>query len=249
MGLENRESFGLDADGYRQFRPHYPPELYEYLAGLAPSRSRALDCATGSGQAAIDLARWFDRVDAFDASETQIDAGVADPKVHYSVGSAEALQYPPESFDLIAAAQAAHWFDLPDFYREVRRVGRLGAIIAIWGYSYCRVAPSIDATVRRDLLDPIEPYWADGNKVIRDRYATIEFPFSEFVWPDFTLGFEWTRRQYLQYLGTWSAVRKYRLEAGSDPLETLDAALATDWNETEMRTVQFEFVGRAGRIE
>lgn len=247
--MENRHSFGLDAEGYRQFRPRYPRALYGYLAGIAPARTRALDCATGNGQAAVDLAQWFERVDAFDASASQIEAAVPDPAVHYHIASAEALPFPPGSFDLIAAAQAAHWFDLPAFYREVRRVGRPGAVIAIWGYSYCRVGAAIDAIVRAELLDRVEPYWADGNKVIRDRYRTIDFPFAELEWPTFVLDHDWSRRQYMQYFGTWSAVRKYRLDTGSDPIASLDAALAESWGEAEIRTVRFEFVGRVGRLD
>lgn len=246
--MENRLSFGLDAAGYRRFRPRYPAALYRFLAALAPDRSSALDCATGNGQAAVDLAAWFDAVDACDASAAQIAAAEPHDRVRYRVAASEDLPYGAGMFSLIAAAQGAHWFDLPAFFGEVRRVARPDAVLAIWGYSYCRVDDATDAAVERRLLTPIEPFWAAGNAVIRDHYRQIEFPFDEIAWPGFNSAETWSRAEYMSYLGTWSAVRKYREHNGEDPLAVLDQELAPDWPDGAVRPVTFEFVGRVGRI-
>lgn len=245
--IENRDSFGLAADAYLKFRPRYPRELYAYLHGLCVADDAALDCATGNGQAAVALADFFGRVAAFDSSERQIAAAIADPRVEYRVGTAERLPF-DGPFDLIAAAQGAHWFDLPAFYAEVERVARENAVVAIWGYSYCRVGDAIDAVVRDVLLDRIEPYWADGNRVIQDKYETIPFPFREIAAPPFVMRHDWTRAGYLAYLGTWSAVARFADEHGSDPVAPLAAALEPVWPAAEVRPVLFDLVMRIGRL-
>ena len=246
--MENRLTFGLDAAAYRRYRPAYPPSLYEYLAALAPNHECALDCATGNGQAAVDLARHFDRVCGFDSSRAQIEAAITHPRVEYRVAEAESLPYPARSFSLVTAAQAAHWFELSSFYREIRRVGKPGCLVAIWGYSYSQVDPEVDAIVDEALLRPIEPFWSRGNLVILERYQQIEFPFDEVGWPGFEASNTWSRDDYLRYLGTWSAVRKYAEASGNDPVAALDDRLSAVWPAGETRSVRFEFVGRAGRI-
>lgn len=246
--MENRTSFGLAAGEYRRFRPRYPASLSAHLASLCPATEAALDCATGNGQAAVDLARHFARVAAFDSSREQIEAAIPDPRVEYRVATAEALPYAAGAFDLAVVAQGAHWFDRPRFYAELERVMKPGGIVAIWGYSYCAIEPEIDRIVAARLLEAIEPYWGDGRLVILDRYATIEFPFAELPWPRCVATEHWTRRDYLRYLGTWSAYKRYVAATGADPLPALDVALEPVWPSANPKVVQFELVGRIGRV-
>jgi hypothetical protein len=247
--MENKDTFGAAALEYRASRPTYPGALYAYLASLCRQRRYALDCATGNGQAAVDLASYFDRVAAFDSSTEQLAAAVSHPRVEYRVGTAEALPFPELRFDLATAAQAAHWFDLTKFYAGLRTVMAQGGVIAIWGYSYCRIDAEIERVVAERLLVPIEPYWAGGNHVILERYRTIEFPFTEIEWPGFTATHDWTRGMFLNYMRTWSAYRRYVAAQGSDPMPELDRALADLWPGAETKPVIFDLVGRVGRIQ
>ena len=246
--MENRSSFGRHPDLYRRYRPQYPRELFEYLAGLCEQHEAALDCATGNGQAAVGLADYFARVDAFDNSPDQIGAAIDHPKVKYRVASAERLPYKPQTFDLIAVAQGAHWFDLPKFYQEVARVAKPRAVLAIWGYSFCDISPEIDAIVAAKLLEPIERYWADGNHVIRDRYRSIEFPFEEIEPPPFVMHQQWDRSSFVGYVRTWSAYKRYLAEHEDDPAAAVDRALARVWPADETREAAFELVMRIGRV-
>lgn len=245
--MENKSSFGRDPDEYRRYRPQYPQELFAYLAGLCEHREAALDCATGNGQAAVGLAEFFDSVAAFDGSVDQIAAAIDHPKVEYRVADAEHLPYAADSFDLITVAQGAHWFDLRAFYREVERVARRRAVVAVWGYSFCVVSPEIDAIVARTLLRPIERYWAEGNHVIMDRYQTIEFPFAEIEPPAFVMRPVWDRNSFIGYLRTWSAYKRYVLEHNDDPAVLLEQQLEALWPATSPREVSFELVMRIGR--
>ena len=246
--VDNRLSFGRDATAYLRYRPRYPRALFEHLAAVAPSTGAALDCATGNGQAAVGLAEQFRRVTAFDPSPEQIAAALPAANLAYVVATAEALPFQDGSFDLVTAAQGAHWFDLERFFAGLRLVARPGAIIAIWGYSHARIDPAVDRIVERELLGAIAPYWAAGNKVIVEQYRGIPFPFEELAWPLFVSSQDWYLREFLFYLGTLSAVKRFAAEAGTDPLPGLERALAPVWPSTERRNVSFDLVGRIGRI-
>ena len=148
----------------------------------------------------------------------------------------------------MTVAQGAHWFDLARFYAGVRRVAVPGAVIAIWGYSYCRVDAAVERVVAERLLEVIEPYWAQGNRVIAGKHQTIDFPFAELPWPGFEEVHSWLRRDFLGYMATWSAYRRYVATEGRDPLPELDRALALLWPDAERRSVVFDFVGRVGRL-
>lgn len=246
--MENKHVFGRAAAAYRDYRPQYPAELLEYLASVCARRDDALDCGTGSGQAAVGLAEHFARVVGCDFSAEQIAHAIEHPRVEYRVCSAEALPFDEASFDLITAAQGAHWFDLPAFYEGVRRVARPGAVLAIFGYGYCRVSPPVDAILRRCLLEDIEPYWAEGNRVVRDAYQTIDFPFDEIGAPRFMLRARWDRERFIGYLRTWSALARYIEERERDPIVALVAELDAVWPAHEPRTVNFDMPMRVGRV-
>ncbi|HEX4936896.1 MAG TPA: class I SAM-dependent methyltransferase, partial [Gemmatimonadaceae bacterium] len=126
--------FSEHAATYVAARPEYPDELYRFVVGLAPGRELAWDCATGNGQAARDLARYFERVIATDASAAQIEHAAPVPNVEYRVATAESSGLADRSVQLVTVAQALHWLDLDAFYAEVRRVTVPGGVLAAWSY-------------------------------------------------------------------------------------------------------------------
>src|ERR1043166_9820982 len=142
-----KDHFSAQASDYAKFRPGYPSELFEYLGSVAPSRTLAWDCATGNGQAAVELAEVFDRVIATDASEKQIANAQPDARVEYRVAPAENSGLESGTVDLIMVAQALHWFDLPRFYDEARRVLKPNGALAASAYRFFHIAPEIDELV------------------------------------------------------------------------------------------------------
>src|SRR6185369_14124298 len=103
--------FSAVSAGYAAFRPRYPRELFEFVAGVAPRRERAWDCGAGSGQATADLAEWFQQVAATDVSAEQVARGPKNPRIEWIVATAEASPLRPRMIDAITVAQALHWFD------------------------------------------------------------------------------------------------------------------------------------------
>src|SRR2546422_1064300 len=128
------DHFSEIAAAYAAHRPSYPAALVDFLARLAPETRLAWDAGSGSGQLSVLLAGPFDRVVATDASAEQIARAAPHPKVEYRCAPAGVSGLPARVVDLATAAQAAHWFDLPAYYAEVRRVTRPGGIVALISY-------------------------------------------------------------------------------------------------------------------
>lgn len=243
------DHFSAAADAYARHRPGYPPALFDALAARCARTERAWDCATGSGQAAVALADRFDAVVATDASAQQVAHAAAHPRVTYRVAPAEASGLDVGSVDLVAVAQALHWFDRAAFFAEARRVLRPGGVLAAWTYGLCRVTPDVDALVEAFYRDTLGPYWPAERRLVEARYAPVAFPFdTPLRLPAFAMTAAWRPGDLLGYLGTWSATRRYREATGTDPLEPLARRLADRWPDDEARLVRWALSVHVGRV-
>jgi SAM-dependent methyltransferase len=244
-----KDHFSGHATAYAKYRPDYPAELYEYLATLTPRRAYALDCATGNGQAAHGLTRHFEFVVATDASVAQLRNAPIHRQVHYVVNAAEQPSFADRAFDLVTAAQAAHWFDHDRFYTQCRRVLRPDGVLAIWTYGLAQIEPAIDAVVRDFYTAVVGLYWPPERRHVESAYRTLPFPLREIAAPAFELRLDWNLDALMGYLSTWSAVQRYVKVRGSDPLPALRDRLAVHWQPaTALRAVVWPLHLRAGRI-
>ncbi len=116
------DHFSPVATQYAAFRPSYPAALFDWLASSTPRHDLAWDCGAGSGQASVPLAQRFKHMLATDLSAAQLATAPPLPNVVYRAARAEASGLADSTADLITVAQALHWFDLTQFYAEVRRV-------------------------------------------------------------------------------------------------------------------------------
>ena len=244
-----KDHFSRQAGAYGLYRPRYPPELAAHLASLAPTRALALDVATGNGQAALDLAEHFTLVLASDASASQLAHATPHPRIRYLRHAAERIPLAAGVADLLVAAQAAHWFDLPRFYAEARRVLRPGGVVALWTYELPRVDPEIDRAIDTFYTEVVGRYWPPERRYVEEGYRTLPFPLGELPTPAFAFVTEWTREHAIRYLGTWSAVERYRAAEGRDPLPAAEATLGPLWPEGAVRSVRFPIHLRLGRVE
>ena len=244
-----KDHFSGHANAYARYRPQYPAELFAYLASLTPRRDVALDCATGSGQAAIGLADYFALVVASDGSVSQLQNAQQHPQVAYVGNLAEQPALKDGSVDLVVAAQAAHWFDHEKFYPEARRVLRKGGAIALWTYGLACVDPEIDAIVRHFYSAVIGSYWPSERRWVESAYRDLPFPsWREVATPAFQLNLEWDLDSLIGYIGTWSAVQRYARTTGEDPLPTLRAEIAPYWpSPVENKSVTWPLHLRVGR--
>ncbi len=249
-----KDHFSSASDRYAAYRPAYPAALFDWLAGLSPrtgtsaAHGTAWDCATGNGQAALGLAAHFRRVVATDASAEQIRHASPHPAIDYRVAPAEASGLPDHSVDLVSVAQAAHWFDLPRFYAEVARVLKPGGVVALWGYGRLVLPAAMDAPFQRFYAETVGPYWPPERTLIDDAYRSLDFPFAEIRAPAFAIEVVWTLPRLMDYLSTWSAVKRYQAACGQDPLPDLMAELDPFWGEAgDAKPLQWPLFLRVGR--
>jgi ubiquinone/menaquinone biosynthesis C-methylase UbiE len=223
------------AGDYAAFRPRYPEELYQWLATLPPERRLAWDAGTGNGQAAVALAGHFTRVVATDFSAEQISQARAHPRVEYRVAPAEESGLPDRAVDLVTVAQALHWFDIPAFFTEVTRVLVPGGIVAAWTYGVVHAdETATDAVLGEFYYREVGPFWPDNRRLVEEGYLSVEFPFRKIMAPPFAMKVRWTLPELVGYVGTWSAVSRYRKEKG-DPIPGLESRLAASWGNPMQR--------------
>ena len=231
-----KDLFSAHAGDYQRYRPHYPEGLFQYLASLAPERRAAWDAGCGNGQAAVALAPYFGKVYATDPSEAQLAKAVANPKVVYSRATAEHSGLADYSVGLVTVAQAFHWFKQEEFFREVRRVCEPGGTLAIWCYELSAVDEDVDPVMMRLYRDILGAFWDDGRRLVEEGYRNEKVPFGELRPPPFELTAQWDLHEYLGYLGTWSALQKYRREHnGEDPRAIIQDELREAWGDPHER--------------
>jgi SAM-dependent methyltransferase len=244
-----RNWFDQGGQAYARFRPEYPAELAAYLASMAPDRALAVDVGCGSGQLTRQLAEHFTAVVGFDPSADQIAPTAPQKNVNYACAPAEELPLPGRSASLITAAQAAHWFDLPRFYAEVRRVAGPNAILALISYGVLRLEGALGERFEPFYWKEIGPYWPAERKLVDSGYATLDFPFSEFPGPEIAIRLEWNLDEFLGYVSTWSAVRSAREAGREDLLHDFAADMAERWGDPAARhPVRWPINMRIGRV-
>ena len=260
-----KDHFSGIADAYAAARPEYPDALFDAIALHVPATARVWEPGCGSGQATHGLVARFAHVHATDPSAQQLvqhwacadDRGLAttsaggeaaappvplsssDPRVSLAVEPGERTALAEGSVQLIAVAQALHWFDRPEFFAECQRVLAPGGVLAAWGYPDF-VAPEgmLDAVAA--FRARIEPYWPPERAQIDARYAGYEWPFPALPAPALWLEAEWSLRHFLRYLSSMSASARCRAATGIDPVAHHAPALAESWGDAaDLRTISW----------
>jgi SAM-dependent methyltransferase len=244
-----KDHFSDVAAAYAAHRPSYPAGLADFLARLAPAKRLAWDAGCGSGQLSVLLAGVFERVVATDASPEQIARAALHPKVEYRCARAEASGLPERVADLVTAAQAAHWFDLPTYFAEVRRVARPGGVVALISYGVVTADPDLDAVIRPFYRHVLASYWPPERRHVDEGYRSLPFPFQELDAPAFEIRLDWRLEDLLGYVRTWSAAWALEQAEGQGPFARFRRDLEAAWRPaTAVRTMRWPLALRVGRV-
>ena len=241
-----RDHFSQVADAYAHCRPTYPAALFDAMDAVVAANASVWEPGCGSGQATRDLSARYAQVRATDPSAAQIAQHWANDQaggnVTLAVEPGEATALADGSVDLIAVAQALHWFDRALFFAECARVLRPGGVLAAWTYQDMvfsdDMAPAADA-FRAD----IAPYWPVERAEVDAGYAGYDWPFPALPAPALWLSADWNLPQLLGYLGSLSATARCRNATGQDPVAAHADALARAWGEpTQPRTMRWPLI-------
>ena len=243
----SKDLFSNQAGIYAKYRPVYPAALFDHILRFVIEKNTAWDCATGNGQAALALAPHFKKVIATDISEKQLSLAKPYPNIQYKVASAEQTNFPGNSFDLITVAQAYHWLKFDAFEKEVRRVAKKGAVIAVWGYNLFSTADaSINALIKRFYTEIVGPYWDKERSYVDENYNTVPFNFTSLPAKDFSIKAQWSKEDITGYLNSWSSVQHFIDEKKYNPVDDIMNDIDLLWK--DIKPVSFPLFLRLGRI-
>jgi trans-aconitate 3-methyltransferase len=195
MHANGRRKSTFSAASYATFRPTYPPSLYQSILSFHRGpRKLCIDLGCGHGLVARHLSQDFEHVVGTDPSKGMIAQAQSStpaeqyPNVEFREATAEDLAFVEAgSVDLVVAAQAAHWFDYPRLWPELKRVLRQGGTMAFFGYKDHVFVESAAATRllhenswRRE-KDALGYYWQQpGRSIVEAKLRPIEPPTSIF---------------------------------------------------------------------
>jgi ubiquinone/menaquinone biosynthesis C-methylase UbiE len=244
-----KDLFSEQSKSYAAFRPAYPKELFDYIVQFAEKRNRAWDCATGNGQAAKALADYFEKVEASDISQAQVNNAIQIPNIEYHVCPAEETPFEDNSFDLISVAQAYHWLNWKKFHDEAERVGKPNCVVAVWGYNLlvCN-DEKVNALIHHFYRDITGSYWDYERRYVDDGYTTVDFEFVQLPAHKFETRMRWTRKHLEGFFRSWSAVQNFIKQNQLDPVTTIEKEIDAVWNEVEEKEISFPIFMKIGRI-
>ena len=244
-----KDLFSEQSGDYAQFRPSYPAVLVESFLPFVKERNTAWDCATGNGQAAALLAEYFEKVEATDISDAQLENAKPNPKIHYSNVPAEKTDFRDETFDLITVAQAYHWLQFKEFNQEVLRVSKPDAVIAIWAYGLVRCDDKeINKMIKNFYTGTTGPYWDPERKYVDEKYESVPFPYELLISSNFDIHYNWDINQLCGYLNSWSSVRNFIRKENSNPVDLFRIALNEVWKEKSEKRFTFPIFLKAGKV-
>ena len=162
-----------------------PERVMEFYREHNPNKKKIdlmLDVGCGSGQTANIFQSYCHKTIACDVSEEQIKQARIQNKydhVHFRLGQAENTEMDDNSVDLLVAGISAHWFDLPKFIKEAKRVLKPSGCLCIFTYRLptTSLLEKEDPKATRDgsfLLDSLIAYGSCENPAILTAHICLE---------------------------------------------------------------------------
>lgn len=168
------------------------------------------------------------------------------PNVEWRVAAAEEGGLETASVDLITVAQALHWFDLPRFWAEARRVIKPGGVLAVWSYGVFSLGNSeVEKVCHHFYENVVGDFWPPERRMVEAGYGQLKFPFREITAPPFEMKVEWSLEELLGYLSSWSATVRYTQARGASPIPELENKLRPLWSAPQISVLAGLHPGRA----
>ncbi|CAG0898278.1 unnamed protein product [Cyprideis torosa] len=248
---------------YARWRPSPPKLLVDAIvqfttlgrkigsgADIVSTVPSACDVACGSGQLTFKLAPFCNQIVGVDISASQIEEAKKKMRtdsftggfknLKFEVTSAYNLPFPDSCLSLVTVNQAAHWFDMDEFYVEVDRVLKPGGVLSISGHGRCRLEERgrtprqnafLDAAYSKFYEEHLVPYFPV--KTIDYRNLCYASPWSGAETLDYiddpsfvTVFDDIPIDSFFKYIRTISAFQEFKAVHGRDAAEALLMELA-----------------------
>lgn len=165
--------WGRVSSEYAKYRDIYPQEFYDKIIslGLCTKGQRVLDVGTGTGVIPRNLYSYGANFIGADISENQIEYAKMLAKgnsqdIQFIVSSAEDIDFPKDSFDVITACQCFFYFKyetvIPSFARMLKPNGKLAVLYMAWLPFDDKIAGASE-----DLILKYNPKWSGAGETKR----------------------------------------------------------------------------------
>lgn len=135
--------WGKTSKEYAKYRDIYPDEFYKKIVGrgLCVNGQKVLDIGTGTGVLPRNMykygAEWIGTdISAEQIEQAKILADAANMKIDFQAVSAEDVDFPDETFDVITACQCFWYFDhekvMPKLSKLLKKNGKLLILYMAW---------------------------------------------------------------------------------------------------------------------
>ncbi|MFT6835281.1 MAG: hypothetical protein ACJA0H_001317 [Francisellaceae bacterium] len=149
----------------------------------------------------------------------------------------------------MTVAQAAHWFNMPSFEEECRRVGKEGGVVALWTYNLFEIDSEIDVIINNFYWNLLSGYWPKGREHVEQGYEDVNLSLEKLDAPEFSMSKQWTFNQVIGYLSSWSALQKYLEVNDSSPIDLVKQDLAKAWGDIEsIKTISWPLLLKMYRL-
>lgn len=139
----NAFEWGKTSKDYARYRDIYPVEFYQKIIdlGLCKRGQSVLDLGTGTGVLPRNLHKFGAKFTGSDISENQISEAIRLSReqnidIDYVIASAETIDFPDNSFDVMTACQCFIYFDqnivFPKMHKLLKNSGIFSIIWAAW---------------------------------------------------------------------------------------------------------------------
>lgn len=162
--------WGRTSEDYAKFRDIYPQEFYDKIISrkLCIKGQSVLDMGTGTGVLPRNMYRYGARWTGTDISENQIEQAKILSEgmdIDYYACSAESIDFPEASFDVLTACQCFWYFNheqvMQKFYSMLKPEGRILVLYMAWLPFEDKIAEASERLVLK-----YSPQWSGaGEKV------------------------------------------------------------------------------------
>lgn len=166
--IDNKKDFdfGNTSNDYAKFRDIYPLEFYDMILsrGLCKDGQNVLDVGTGTGVIPLNMYKYNAKWTGIDISENQIAeaknlAKASNLDINFFVSSAEKIDFPKNTFDVITACQCIPYFNHKETAPLFAKILKKGGSFLIL---YMGFLPFEDKLVdaSEKLVLKYNPYWS-----------------------------------------------------------------------------------------
>ncbi|XP_063682607.1 uncharacterized protein LOC134817398 [Bolinopsis microptera] len=241
--IDPKELFvGSDlSERYVKYRPKLPVEHVKTIVELLGRRPEVwLDVGCGPGTSTQQIIGHTDKLVGIDVSDTQVAVAnktFQHPSLSFVQGSCEKLPAEDCSVDVITAVQAAHYFDLPAFFKEVGRTLKSKGVVSLICYPdpHFPTSPTLTSALDHINHTYLRPYFPDSRShYFSTKYSNITLPFTQHHQHSLQIGLPISYPSLLDILSTWSGFqnlcdeREITLEQGVHVLDQEMAGFMTE---------------------